>query len=294
MNEQPEIPRPPRTALTVLLSVVLVIAGGGFRSAGAQRPETLDAWGDYVRLTEDRIEDELGAGRGFFASDFEASEPGPAERDALVRGEVVVREMKTTRADRSGIEVPAGSIHHWRGAIFIPGVTLDAVLDAVRHPEVETHRQEDVLEARVIERTPEFVHVYLKLVRSGIVDATYNTEHQAHYRRHGSTRASSRTVSLRIAELEGAGTPGEREKAPGEDRGFLWRLNSYWRYAQVDGGVRVECESLSLGRSIPFLVRPLVGPIAASVARESMERTLTAMRERFAEAGRNPPARAER
>jgi len=59
-------------------------------------------------------------------------------------------------------------------------------------------------------------------------------------------------------------------------------LNSYWRYQQVDGGVLVECESLTLSRGVPAILAPFVKPIISGVARESMKRTLTSMRDRFA------------
>jgi hypothetical protein len=68
----------------------------------------------------------------------------------------------------------------------------------------------------------------------------------------------------------------------GEDRGFLWRLNAYWRCQDVAGGAIAECESITLSRAVPFLVRFLVNPIVERTARESMERTLVAMRTRFA------------
>ena len=83
-------------------------------------------------------------------------------------------------------------------------------------------------------------------------------------------------------ELDQAGTPAEREKPEGKDHGFLWKLNSYWRYQQVDGGVLVECESLTLSRGVPAILAPFVKPIISGVARESMKRTLTSMRDRFA------------
>jgi hypothetical protein len=68
----------------------------------------------------------------------------------------------------------------------------------------------------------------------------------------------------------------------GDDRGFLWRLNAYWRYEEVAGGVLAECESISLSRDVPSLVRYFVGPLVESAARDSMERTLTTLRMRFA------------
>jgi len=113
------------------------------------------------------------------------------------------------------------------------------------------------------------------------VTVTYNTEHEVRYRRLTPTRAASRSVSTKIAEVENAGTPSEREKPIGNDRGFMWRLNSYWRYEQVPGGVIVELESLTLSRDIPFLIRLIAGPIINNIARESMTRTLESMRERL-------------
>ena len=73
------------------------------------------------------------------------------------------------------------------------------------------------------------------------------------------------------------------EQPAGVDRGFLWGLNSYWRYEAVHGGVVVELESLTLSRSVPWGVGAVVGPLVDQVARESMTRTLVSLRERFAE-----------
>ena len=50
----------------------------------------------------------------------------------------------------------------------------------------------------------------------------------------------------------------------------------------MPGGVLVECESLSLSRSVPAVVRFLAGPLIRQTARESMERTLVTLRDRFA------------
>jgi hypothetical protein len=84
---------------------------------------------------------------------------------------------------------------------------------------------------------------------------------------------------VRIVELADAGTPRERERAASEDRGFLWRLNAYWRFEQHGDGVIVECESVSLSRTVPTLLRPVAGPIVTRIARESLERSLRALRE---------------
>ena len=58
----------------------------------------------------------------------------------------------------------------------------------------------------------------------------------------------------------------------------MWRLNAYWRYVPVEGGVLVECESLALSRSVPVGgLRSVAAPIIDQVSRESLENTLGAL-----------------
>ena len=249
------------------------------------RGETIQAWNEYVLLTENRIGEELYSDDGFLVQEFQAPAEARADREVVLSGQILVREMNTMTPGGKDIKVPGGMIHHWRGVVFIPGVTLDGVLAVVQNPDAEDHAQEDVLESRVLTRDGDSLRIFLKLVRSKIITVTYNTEHLVRYRRHAAGQVSSRTIATRIAELADAGTPDEREKRPGRDRGFLWRLNSYWRYQEVEGGVLVECESLTLSRSIPALISLFVRPMVEGVAKESMNRTLRSMRERFSDAG---------
>jgi len=37
----------------------------------------------------------------------------------------------------------------------------------------------------------------------------------------------------------------------GKDRGFLWRLDTYWRMAEKNGGVYIQNESVELSRTFP-------------------------------------------
>ena len=127
------------------------------------------------------------------------------------------------------------------------------------------------------------LRLFLKLQRRVIVSATYNTEHDVSYRAHAPGRASSRSVATRISEVANAGEPDEHERPLGADRGFLWGLSSYWRYESVPGGVLVELESVTLSRDVPWGVGA-VGEAARGCRwpGESMTRTLTALRARFA------------
>ena len=171
---------------------------------------------------------------------------------------------------------------------MVPGVDLGEVLSRIANPGPLDERQEDVLDSAVLGRGPDWLKIYLKLQRSKIVTVVYNTEHLVSYRRHNRARASSRSEALKIAELEFPNSGGEKEKPQGSDHGFLWRLNSYWRYQQVDGGVLIECESVSLSRSVPAVLEFLIRPIINRMARQSMQRTLAGLRDRLIRSSRQP------
>jgi hypothetical protein len=167
--------------------------------------------------------------------------------------------------------------------VFIPGATVAELVAAGKDPTGRNaHRQEDVLESRVLSRDGDRLRLFLKLQRRNIVTVAYNTEHLVTYRHVGPGHVTSRSVATKIAEIDNVGTPAERERAVGQDRGFLWRLNSYWRYQAVEGGVLVELESLTLSRDIPWGFATIARPLIDRVARESVARTLDSMRTRFA------------
>ena len=257
------------------LAMILAAAGTTGLAAAELHDETIAAWQRYVEATEQRIARELDAGSRFLVQDFR-DDPAGARRDVLA-GSVRIDKLETRDADGDRIQVPKGAIHHWRGSVLIPGVTLDDVLHGLMHGADLTKMQNGVVESRVLDRDGDRLDVFLKLRRKQLITVHYNTEHRVRYTRHRAGAASSRSVSTRIAELADAGSPAEREKPIGQDRGFMWRLHSYWRYQQTDAGVIVECESVSLSRSIPLAVRWMATPIVNRTARQVMTRTLTSM-----------------
>ncbi len=263
-----------------LLLAAVAAVGGGNATAAELKPDTLRAWEAYLRPTEARISRELSSNTRFLALDFQSPTTAAAERREVLAGEVTVTKIESLGPDGQRIVAVGGMIHHWRGSIFIPGVELEYLLDRVRNPVSEEIKQEDVLRSEVLERGDNYLKLYLKLQRSKIVTVVYNTEHEVRYRERPDGRAWSSSKAVKIAEVAEANTPNEFEKPEGRDHGFLWRLNSYWRYEPVKGGVIVECESVSLSRSIPSFLAVLVRPIIDRVARESMERTLVSLRDR--------------
>lgn len=260
----------------VVLAAMLLVTIEPRARAAELRPETLAAWTRYVRATEARIIREERAPYRLLAD----------RRAALLlarlrEGEVIVEKMGTRDLDGRDIDVPGGLIHHWRGTVFLRGLSLDDLIAATRAPEQTARQQPDVLEVRVLERHGDTFRLYLKVERRSVITVTYNTEYLVQGTRRSVRTATSRSVATKISEIEDAGTPAERERPRGNDRGFLWRLNAYWRYEQVDGGVIAELESTSLSRTVPLGLATLVRPIIDREARKSITATLLAFRSRF-------------
>jgi hypothetical protein len=164
--------------------------------------------------------------------------------------------------------------------VLVPGAEVEDLVRWLQEYDEHDQRFDDVEDSRLLAREGDRFEVFLRLRRKKIVTVHYATMHEVVYRSHGLGRHSSVSRATRIAELENAGTRDERERPPGGDRGFLWRLHSYWRFQQVPTGVVVECESLSLSRGVPAAVRWIVAPYLSSVPRESLESTLIPIQRR--------------
>ena len=267
-----------RMSVLVIGAAGCLLAEGGVMAAGL-RTETAAGWQAYVAATERRRSRELtDRGARFLALDFDPD--GAEDRRAALAGGLVARHVGTITPNGRVMTVPNALVHHWRGVVFVPHITVaDLVsrLEFANPPAV----QEDVLRSTVLSRAPGFAHVYLRLQRQKLVTVVYNTEHDVTFTRYTPTRAASASTATKIAELADPGTPAERELALGDDRGFLWKLNAYWRYEAIGGGVLAECESITLSRSVPSIFSYLVGGLIESTARESMESTLRAVRQRY-------------
>jgi len=186
-------------------------------------------------------------------------------RIELARGDSTPPAIEPGRSHGREVRIAGGLVHEWSGSVIVPGATVPQLVHALTTPGTPPP-QDDVLESRVLARAGDTLRVYLKLQRTALIRVTYDTEHTVTFEQRSPSLASSRSVATSIRE------------AGGDDRGFLWRLNSYWTYRQVDGGVLVDVLSVSLSRDVPALIRPVVEPITGRIARESLQRTLDAMR----------------
>jgi len=238
-------------------------------------PAALAAWQQYERQVDARY-NAAGAGGSFFIED---SFKSPNWRQQVQAGQVSMLRLDSLTPGGAETSIPDGRIHHWAGAVFIPKATLERVLRHLRdRAGRESEAFDDVIASKLLARDGDRLRVYMKLKRESVITVTYNTEHAVEYRQLNGSRASSRSVATKIAELADAGTPQEREKPASSDHGFLWKLNAYWRFEQIAGGVLIECESVSLSRGVPLLLRPFVSGTVERIARESLQKTLVSLR----------------
>ena len=239
--------------------------------AAELKPATVGEFDRYIRETEER----LAGSKVFLWAD---ESPDRARR--VKAGEVVVEPF----CGKPVTEVSDGLVHDWVGSVFIPGVTLEQTLAMVR--DYDHHKdiyKPEVIDSRMISHTGNEFHIYLRLLKKKVITVVLDSEHDVKYTPLDKTRWRSVSRSTKIAEVEKAGKPGEREMPPGTGEGFLWRLNSYWRFEERDGGTWLECEAISLTRDVPTGLGWIVQPIIRDLPRESLANTLRSTRAALAQ-----------
>lgn len=243
------------------------------------KPQTLEAFSHYVQATEARVQKELGRPETFL---YVENLPAPRRSEVfeeLRGGDIFMERLNTLDEAGHEIETPDGIIHHWIGAVFVPGATLRQTLDFVQ--DYDRHQDfymPEVLRSRLVSRQGNDFKIYYRVRKKKVITVTLNTDHDVHYFPVDATHCYSRSYSTRIAEVADADTPQEREKPVGHDGGFLWRINSYWRFEEKDGGVFVECESVSLTRDIPTGLGWMIRPFITGIPKESLQMTLGSTR----------------
>jgi hypothetical protein len=255
-------------------------------AAAELKPEALRGFEQYVQRTEERIRAEVQTGETFLWMDHLPAVRREQALAQLGRGETIIERMEATPA--SGVpSTPGALIHHWIGTVLIPGATLERLLHTIQNYDChQEYFRPEVVRSRTLQHDGDDFRVSLRLKRTKIVTAVFDTEHQIRYHRLDAAHAYSESRSTRIAELDQPGQAGERALPEGDDHGFLWRLNSYWRFVGTREGVYVQCEAVSLTRDIPTGLGWLVGRFVESIPKESLNFTLQSTRAAVVRASR--------
>lgn len=239
------------------------------------RAETVRAFDSYVATTDQNNTNSLTSGSYLWVDDL----PDSARREAydkLKRGEIIMQRVNRPAAS---VEIPGGMVHDWEGLVFIPGAKLQEVLAVLEdYDHQSTYFAPDVEKSRIEEHNGDHYRVFLRFRRTNVITVVLNTEHDIDYFRDSSTRAHSRSSAIRISEVDNPGSKSEKEIPPGKDDGFLWRMETWWRMQEKDGGVYVQNEAVSLTRDIPSGLSWAIEPFVNAIPKESLEFTLGAIR----------------
>jgi hypothetical protein len=271
--------------VTAILLAAMVLQLPAMDSAHAGEPEpaklkqnTIDVFDRYVKLTEARNAEELKRGTNLLWIDSLPSEQRAEAYAALKHGEVKMQKLELHENGKP-ISCPSGLIHHWEGVVFIPGVKLEEVLGMLEdYDKHSVYYAPDVERSKIESRDGDHFRVFLRFRRHKVITVVLNTEHDIDYFHDGPGQAHSRSSAVRIAEVEDAGKSDEQEKPPGDDGGFLWRMETWWRMEERDDGVYVQSEVVSLTRDIPVVLSWMIKPFVISIPKETLTATLVATR----------------
>lgn len=233
------------------------------------KPETLQAFFAYLGDAEQGMQNSLEGDAFLWAK----RDP---KRTKQIRSEKIVAELWP---GKNPIKVPSGLIHDWIGSAFLPAASLAATLERIQ--DYDNHKKiytPEVIDSRLIRREGDDFQIYLRVLKKKIVTVVLDTYHDVHYYRLTATRSGCRSITTQVAEVDDAGKPGERILPPDAGYGFLWRLASYWRFEEQDGGVYAECRAISLTRDIPTGLRWVIAPIIRSLPKEALIQTLKSTR----------------
>jgi hypothetical protein len=177
------------------------------------------------------------------------------------------------------IRVPHGLIHDWVGAALLPKTNVTQVLavvqDYVNHKDIY---RPDVMESKLLSHDENDFTIFLRLLKKKVISVVLDTEHKVHYEPVSAIGWTCWSHTTRISEVQKAGTSEENVLEPDTGNGFLWRLNSYWKFEERADGVITECRAISLTRDVPTGLAWIIDPIVGKLPKESLINTLTATR----------------
>lgn len=225
------------------------------------------AFSEYIAVADTQFEGRLAGDSPFLWGKQDQS-----RAKALARGKIVVDPTPIPNMR----ETPGGLIHDWTAALLVPHADAERLVAVVA--AYDTHADTfgpGVIHSRILERDGTQMRVAMRLLKKkSFLKAVLETEHTVEFDRLDSQRWWGRTKSNSIREVVRAGKPDESLRSPGHDRGFLWRMVVYWRFADTPEGAIVEHRSISLSRSPPKGLRWALRPVLDGLPRQSLANIL--------------------
>ncbi len=198
---------------------------------------------------------------------------GSRERQAAVQGGSI---LIAPAQNRGTIAVKSGLIHHWVGAVFLPGTTAAQLVQSMQdYGNYSDIYSPAVTKSRILTRSgDEFTYSLTIISKAWKIKTGLRGEFRSRFVSAGDGIGYSTSQSTKLRELEDPDGPHEQAIEPEQDHGYVQRTFTVVRYREENDGIFVEVESLTLSRDIPFPVRWIAGPIVERISREAMAATL--------------------
>jgi hypothetical protein len=269
-----------RRAVAIFLA--FAVAGAGPARGADLQPQAARNYERYIALTQAQVEAENAQGPEYLWVERLPEARRAAALAQLRNGGVVIEKLETLDNGKA-IDVPGGMIHHWIGTAFVPGATLAQTLAFMQDYDHKVeYFKPDIVRSQVLKHEGDDYTVLLRFYQKKIITTVIDTDQEVHYHEVEKTQAWSRSRATRVQEVDNPGRSDERLEPEGHDRGFVWKLNTFWRFEEKDGGTYLECQAISLSRDIPTGLGWMVGSFVSSVPRESLTFTLVTARSALA------------
>jgi hypothetical protein len=231
-------------------AIAILFSFAAISSIDAQQlsPRTENEFNCYVQSAEARLRSRQSS----LAADADSALKDRSLREGRIQ---------TSPADAANPrQVTEGLIHDRVGKVYVPSTSLDRLLQ-----DYDRRAQyfKDVLSSsKLLCRTGQNrFRVSMRLKEPAVID----TENDITYEQIDGYHWQSRSYSTRVREV-------------GTDHKYLLRLNSYWTFSEVDDGVLVEGEAITLSGQFGSAIRA-VGSLFGISPEKSLRRTLASIRE---------------
>ncbi len=242
------------------------------------QPKANQAYDRYVALTQAQVSLQLAKLDSYLWIDQLPTDQQRADYQTLRSGGLVIERTETLENGKA-IAAPGALIHHWVGTVFVPGATLDQTLAFMQDYDHKVdYFKPDILISKILAHNGGDYSVHIRFYTKKVITEVVDTDQDVHYQRIDLTHAWSRSRTTRVQEVSNPGEKDERLDPEGHDHGFVWRMNTFWKFQEKDDGTYIECQALSLSRDIPTGLGWMVGPFVQSVPRESLTFTLETAR----------------
>ena len=221
-------------------------------SDGRIKPETARDFDCYIKSAEGR----MNARKAFLVAESDSS-----LNDQLVQG----GRIQTLAPDGTNPhKLAGGQLYDWIGSIFIPGANLDRLVQMLQdYDHRALYFPETIAASKLLCRTgPNRFRYTMRLKEPAILDVESDVTWEQVDPQHWRCRSYSTDI-----------------QPVGKDRGYLRRLNSYWRFAAAEKGVYVEGETITLSDEFGSMARAFGSALLGINPEKSLKHSLESMRE---------------